>query len=293
MEWKNEHIHWLDILKFAKVFRTYDVINQMAVPTTLDRVYNTLRIGYENNTYNCILNCEDEMYIGAALGLNLGVMRSHFWRPADANTWDPTEYRHRITEVERAINWLLYFAPPMGINETSVSAFGDTLTDSHYCDEKIFAGKYAGKTVKQSAPAVITRGCVSPKVKYEENEKPFIVASRNNTGAYSVAALYRKLGQEEYRTPLAETTLFIDDPNAPIGVFGYHGSVIFEFPSNIFNYRVFMQDLASDTAEEITNLIKIEENKIQIDGEIISRIGKSANKDNDISEPGVVIKLVR
>ena len=293
MEWNNEHIHWLDILKFAKVFRTYDVINQMAVPTTLDRVYNTLRLGYENSTVNCVLNCEDEMYIGAALGLNLGIMRSELCNPAEPEVWDPTEYRNRTTEVCRAMNWITYFAPPMGVNEVAISASEELLTDSHYCNEKIMSGKYNGKTVKQSAPAIITRGCVTPKVKYLENEKPFIIASRNNTGAYSVASLCRKLGQELYRTPLAETTLFVDNPNAPVGVFGYHGSIILEYPFELLNYRVFMQDLASDTAEDITAFIDIIGNQVRINGEIINKVVKFANKDKDISEPGVVIKLVR
>ena len=291
-EWNNEHLHWLSIIRFARVFRTYDVINQLAVPTTLDRVYNTLRLGYENDTANCILNCEDEMYIGAALGLSLGIMRSEKWRPALPDIQDPTEYRNRITEVYRAMNWLLYFAPPMGVNEASVSASEERLTASHNCDDKIFSGKYSGKTVMQSAPAIITRGCVLPRVKYTEDEKPYIIASRNKTGAYSVASLCRKYGQSRYRTPLAETALFIDDPSAVIGVFGYHGSITLEYPLSILNYRVFMQDLALNAAEEITDCADIRDNRIVIDGKIINRIGRSANAGKDISEPGVVIKLV-
>lgn len=292
MEWNNEHSHWLDILRFSKVFRTYDILNQLSIPTTLDRVYNTLRIGYENDTANCVLNCEDEMYIGAVLGLNLGIMRSELWQPLEPEVWDPTKFRYRTTEVNRAMNWLLYFAPPMGVNEATVAASEEWLTESHYCDERIFAGKYTGKTVKQSAPAVITRGCVAPKVKYIESEKPFIIAARNKTGAYSIAALYRKLGQDKYRTPLAETTLFIDNPNAPVGIFGYHDKIILKYPLPVNSYRVFMQDLASDTAEDITKFVDISGNRVLIDGDIISRIGKTANKGKDISEPGVVVKLV-
>ncbi len=293
MDWKDEHIHWLNLVKFSKVFRTYDILNQLSIPTTLDRVYNTLRLAYESDTANCVLNCEDEMYIGAVLGLNLGIMRSKLWRPVDLQTWDPTNFRYRTTEVERALNWLLYFAPPMGVNEVAVSASEELLTESHNCDERIFAGKYTGKTVKQSAPAIIARGCTLPNVEYSEEEKPFIIAARNKTGAYSVAALYRKLGQEEYRTPLAETTMFIDNVDAPIGIFGYHGKLILKYPLSVKNYRILMQDLASDIAEDITQSVEFLDNCILIDGEIINRIGKTANKGEDISEPGVVIKLLR
>lgn len=293
MEWNNEHTHWLNILSFSKVFRTYDVINQLSVPTTLDRVYNTLRLGYENNTSNCVLNCEDEVYIGAVLGLNLGIMRSSLWEPVLPEINDPTQYRNRITEVTRAMHWMMYFAPAMGVNEVHIKACDELLTDSHNCDEKIFSGKYAGKKVLQSAPAVIARGCVLPYVEYLEDEKPFIIASRNKTGAYSVASLYRKTGQNLYRTPLAQTTLFIDTPHTEVGIFGYHGKIILKYPDLINNYRIFMQDLASDNAEDITDQVDISGNRILIDGKIIERIGTSSNKSGDISEPGVVIKLIR
>lgn len=293
MEWNNEHIHWLNILSFSKVFRTYDILNQLSVPTTLDRVYNTLRLAYENDTANCILNCEDEMYIGAVLGMNLGIMRSELWRPALPDIQDPTCFRNRLTEVYRAMHWLLYFAPPMGVNEVVVTASEERLFDSHLYDEKNFGGKYKGKKVIQSAPAIIARGCAMPKVNYLEEEKPFIIASRNKNGAYSIASLYRKIGQNLYRTPRAESTLFVDDPNAPIGVFGYHDKLILKFPILINNYHIYMQDLASDTSEDITQFVDLSGNRILIDGELISRIGKKANKSNDISEPGVVIKLIR
>lgn len=292
MEWDDDHKHWLNVLSFSQVFRTYDVINQLSVPTTLDRVYHLLRLGYENNTANCVLNCEDEMYIGAVLGLNLGIMRSELWRPALPEKQDPTAYRNRITEVYRAMNWLLHFAPVMGVKETAVHACDELLTDSHYCDEKIFSGKYAGKSVKQSAPAIITRGCMLPKVEYREEVKPFIIASRNNSGAYAVASLYRKTGQNTYYTPLADITLFVDSPSSPVGIFGTHGSITLKYPVAVGNRRIYIQDLASDTAEDVTNLVDIAGNRISINGELISRIGTTANKRNDISEAGVVVKLL-
>lgn len=292
MEWNNDHLHWLDVMSFSQVFRTYDVINHFAVPTTLDRVYHLLRMGYESQTSNCVLNCEDEMYIGAALGLNLGIMRSKLWRPAMPETQDPTGYRSRITEVYRAMNWLLHFAPVMGINEAPVFASNELLTDSHYCDDKIFSGRYAGKTVRQSAPSVIARGCMLPEVSCREAVKPYIIASRNRTGAYSLASLCRKTDKDTYRTPLADTEMFIDSADAPIGIFGYHGSVTLKYPIKLGAKKVFMQDLNSDEAEDITSLVEISGNKLVISGELITKIGTAANFKRDNSEPGVVIKLV-
>ncbi len=63
--------------EFAEVFRTYDVTNQLSIPSTLERVSEYLK--FEGNSPT-ILNCEDEPYIAAALGCVAGIMRF----PADA-----------------------------------------------------------------------------------------------------------------------------------------------------------------------------------------------------------------
>ena len=52
-----------------------------------------------------------------------------------------------------------------------------------------------------------------------------------------------------------------------------------------------MQDLADDRAFDVTDLVTLAENQIVIPGELISRIGTSAQPVEDTSEPGVVIHL--
>ena len=292
-EWDNEHLHWAKIMSFSKVFRTYDVINQMSVPTTLDRVYEMLRLGWQNDGANCTLNCEDELYLGAAFGLNLGIMRSKLWNPVSAERRDPTGYRLRTTEAQRAMNWLLHFAPVMGVKEAPVYASEEILFDSHKCEPQIFSNKYKGKNIRQGAPAVISRGCTLPEIKYREALKPFIALSRNKSGAYALASFYRKTGQNEYRTPLADTVLAIDDISAPTAVFGYHGSVTLKYPVSVSHMKVYIQDLAGDTALDITDRVKFSDNRITVDGSIIAKAGTSANPAGDRSEPGAVIRLIR
>ena len=52
-----------------------------------------------------------------------------------------------------------------------------------------------------------------------------------------------------------------------------------------------MQDLASSTAFDVTSKVKILDNKVIINGKLISKIGMSAQPKTDTSEPGTLIKF--
>ena len=53
-----------------------------------------------------------------------------------------------------------------------------------------------------------------------------------------------------------------------------------------------MQDLASNTAFNVTKDVQLKDGKVIISGELISRIGTSEQPDGDTSEPGVIVKLI-
>ncbi len=55
---------------------------------------------------------------------------------------------------------------------------------------------------------------------------------------------------------------------------------------------MFMQDIAGDSACDITEDVIIENGKITIPGELIHFIGTSVQLCGDTSEPGCVIKLI-
>ena len=50
-----------------------------------------------------------------------------------------------------------------------------------------------------------------------------------------------------------------------------------------------MQDLADDCSYDITEDISIQDHQITIPGNLISKIGTSAQPEGDTSEPGVLI----
>ncbi len=140
-----------------------------------------------------------------------------------------------------------------------------------------------------SAPSRIARGCKLPEVFGDGDNVPYVIASKNPNGVFSIATLGRALGRS-YGIPL--TTVAIDAGDSDtIGAFGDYEKLIIN--TNISDIKtVLMQDLADDVAFDITDNIEIKENKIIINGSIIRKIGTSSQPDHDTSEPGVVIKII-
>lgn len=63
------------VAQFSDILRTYDVTAYFSIPTTLDRVAQILAEFSEKPGPSCIINCEDEPYIAAALGTAMGILR--------------------------------------------------------------------------------------------------------------------------------------------------------------------------------------------------------------------------
>ena len=147
------------------------------------------------------------------------------------------------------------------------------------------------KSLTKTATARISRRCSLPEVMPDTNGNvPFIVAAKNPTGAFSIVTAGRTIGRD-YFIPKCDISAEIGNCDT-IGVFGEYGTLTL---STSFDKicRVLMQDLASDTAYDITDLVTFSGSKLTIPGELIEKIGTSAQPKGDTSEPGVVIKLVR
>ena len=55
--------------------------------------------------------------------------------------------------------------------------------------------------------------------------------------------------------------------------------------------RVLAQDLAGDTPQDITRLVRVSGTRVTIPGTVIDRIGRSAATPGDKSDPGLVLVL--
>lgn len=77
----------------------------------------------------------------------------------------------------------------------------------------------------------------------------------------------------------------------PIGVFGKYKKLILNFKNLRGHITVYAQDLAANKAINITQDVEIQNNSLILPGELIEKIGTEANRTDDLSEPGLVLKI--
>ena len=75
-----------------------------------------------------------------------------------------------------------------------------------------------------------------------------------------------------------------------VGVFGEYNSLTLNMQKNGIK-TVLMQDIAADTAYDVSADVKISDGKIAISGELIERICKQSQSEGDTSEPGIAVRL--
>jgi hypothetical protein len=283
----------VDLLSFTNVLRTYDVLLQLSVPTTLDRVAQLLKSRPVSATgVGGLLLCEDEVYIGAALGCAMGIMRSQWWRTYPDREYDPYHLRNRVDEAVRAVRWQR-LAPAFPAWQTEVHLDDRVLTDDWYFKEgETGADWLAGQDTHQGAPARVSRGMPLPEVK-AEGELPYVIASRHPNGAISVATLPRASKGKGIHTPLADITIAIDAGGSPVGVFGQFRSLGLRLSHELGSRRLWAQDLAGDVSTDITQQVDLKGRTLILPGNLINRVGRFTASPGDISNPGIVLKLLQ
>jgi len=283
------------LLEFSDVLRLYDVTPPLSIPTTLDRLAHVLKEAKSSENAKHLINCEDEVYLAAALGCTMGVMRYSLsgLRPGeDLDLFDigTRQVKKRMDEVIRAVRWHR-IASPFGVGKTTVYIDKKNLYDSwNFKEGETWHIESIGKTIKQKAPARVSRGIKLPIVDII-GEPPYIVACKNPNGAISIATLARTSPEKGYFHPKAEISLDIDSISDPIGIFGYYKELSLNFNDLTDIKSIWAQDLVAHEAFEISNEIQILEDKLIIPGNIIEKHGLSASSKNDCSDPGILISL--
>lgn len=301
-----EHAMVKDIIAHSDTFRTYDVPGIMSIPMTMHKLYELAGIKKTENGYKGLINCEDEVYIGAAGGYAFGVMRHPNAGSFTDGRPDPSfpalhrNIKTKITEITRAARWHR-IAPAFGADGTPVNVDENKLADSWlfidreaemegwWYNEDQLKDNFEGDLLTKTATARISRGCSLPEVMPDTNGNvPFIVAAKNPTGAFSIVTAGRTMGRD-YFIPKCDISAEIGNCDT-IGVFGEYGMLTL---STSFDKicRVLMQDLADDCAYDITELVSFSAGKVTLPGELIHDIGTTAQPEDDTSEPGVVIRI--
>lgn len=277
------------LAEVAQVFRTGETTGHLSIATTLDRVAALLVSSTERPNQPCLLNCEDEPYLGAVLGCTLGITRHPAWADPRGRGYNPRELHRRMDEVTRAVRWQR-MAPPFaaGLGRTN---FDDArLADSWMFQEgESRAYWLAGKTVPQSAPARVARNMALPQV--GGPERPFVVASLHPNDSVAVATLPRVEAGRGFYYPLADVTLTLEALRPLVAVFGRYRSLTLQTPGLGKAPRILAQDLAGETPRDITARVAVTATEVVIPGEVLHEVGLEAGSAGDISDPGLVLRL--
>lgn len=283
----------VEIAKVSHVLRTYDITQQLSIPTTLDRVTQVLH-DLSGSDADVIINCEDEPYIAAALGCAIGMMRHPDMIYKDGFDYDPFHFKYRTDEVLRAVRWHR-IAPAWGAGASRVNLDTVIFKDSWlFKPGDAWATWVTGRVVVQAAPARVARGLALPEV-MADGDSPYVICSRHPNGAVAIASLPRVSETKQIYFPKADVILHLDDPYIPIGIFGQYRSLRIEFdqPFDSADLRILGQDLASESAVDITSQIGIFPTYIFIPGDVISKTGLLASTRGDLSEPGMVLQITK
>ncbi len=296
-----------DIIPKIDVYRTYDVPAIFSIPMTMQKLAEFSTVGKTEEGALGLVNCEDEVYVAAAGGFAMGIMRHSYEGALPDGRADmsfPAIHRNLKTKMYEVIRAARFhrIAPAFGVDADGVTLDSAVLRDTwrfENRDEEIEAWWFqmpavkehlCGDTVMHTAPARFSRNAALPAVVPDEKGNvPYIVAAKNPNGVFSVATLGRTT-EREYWIPKCHVTVKSGDAQT-IGVFGEYAYLTLDTAFSAVK-TILMQDLASDAAYDITSDVCMENNRIKISGELIQKIGTEAQPVGDTSEAGVVIRLV-
>jgi hypothetical protein len=279
----------------AAVYRTYDVENIIAAPTTVARIAHLLHVAPKNSP--TLINCEDEPYIAAGTGSAIGVMRHPFTGPLPNGRQDfvfppvGRDLKRRLDEVVRGVNWHRIARPiPLGSDGARVDDNELTDTWTLNTDETWMKFRPGDRRIAK-APARIARGGLSlPEVEVDLGQTiPYVLASRSQNGPVAIAVIGRTLDRS-YVTPKARVTQDVGHADT-IGVFGAFGKLTLRFDQPLGQCQILAQDLAGSQSVDITPEVSIDGNALALDGVLISKIGLAAASHDDLSEPGLVMVI--
>ena len=261
------------IMEKSHVLRLYDTSEELGIPSALDRASQMFRT-FSNTGSKCIINCENQAHMGAALGCALGILAI------------PNKERNQYRKFERALMWHR-IAPPMGAGKNDCVLSDEYLSDSWMMKSAFDWFDYINNTiVTQKAPAITANNMPLPFVTGSAENVPYVLASRHENGSYAIATLPRK-NQEGSYFPKTRVTLPIEGKNLRLGVFGLYEQLTLIFSDNYKISNLYIQDLASNDVRDITSFVTIECGKITISGNIFEDIC-DYNGDFD-DTPGAVL----
>lgn len=276
------------VLPVSDYLRTYDVVHELKYASTVDRASICLEAAAGIDGRCAVLNIEDTALIGAGLGCAVGVMRHELEKRRKYLPLPPRP----VYESECVLRWQR-IAPPFAANIGRLYVSGERLKDVWHCPRR---AKNLWPDVEEgdyyvSAPAAVSRNMPLPQVD-ADGEKPFVVCSVHpDTGALCVAVTPRTTGGEIDITPPADIRVRGGSVCAPIGVFGSFDSLTVDFDEPTDGYEIYAQNLASDSALNVTRFIARSGASLTVPGKLMFEVGCPEGDKKAI--PAIMLKLVK
>lgn len=270
------------LLRCSDFLRAYDVVPEFRYTTMFGR---TAEILVHSPGGKGIINIEDPVQIGAALGCSLGIMR----HPLEEKRAVRQTLVTPVRDAERALRWQR-IAPPFGVEESGFAISEQMVTDHwDYPVSEAEQWPYlGGRSIEQDSPAAISRGMALPQVE-TDGPVPLVGASIHPNGALAVGSFPRTVGAQLNRACPADVSLRGAGADVPMGVFGFFRSLTIAMDRPPVG-RLYAQDLAGDEAVDITDEVKCEGCTMTIPGTLIERVGLMNARDRAYETPGLVIQ---
>ena len=277
---------WYEILEQAEIFRTYDVLPQFSQVSTVERVVSAMKQCPDSKA---VINCEDEVYLGAVLGCNLGIMRSGLCKEIPVYRFDPQNYSRRLDEVVRAVNWQK-LAPAFPIRDGKIVASDFMERETYYFQSgEIWKEEYIGKEIYQECPGIIARNMELPELYYYEDRRPIVAVATHPNGAISAVSLPRGDGRGNYETPKTGIVLKDIQCGKPIGIFGHWEKITFVGTEAFAGREIWVEDLKDGAGIDITMQVSVVGNRVEIDSDVLQQLAQSMK--TDLSEPGMLFYI--
>lgn len=248
--WNKNQKKYIDkVNQISEVFRSYDVTEELSSTTTL------ARLAYLLKQQHSIINCEDEVYMGAILGCSLGIERNKMC--IEVNIAPKTSFHYRSNETLAALRYRR-ISPCFAKGKLQISK--ETFLDEFLFDS-YWSPSVDHQLVKQLCPARVARNTKLPKV-MKIKEVPYVVCCKDFNHNYAIGT-FKRLNHEEDEKYAINVSIEIDEIVNHIAVFSNHIQTLkIAFPSNIIVKKFILIDLIHNTQIDVTKKIKVKNQKM-------------------------------
>ncbi|MDR1464870.1 MAG: hypothetical protein LBJ11_06180, partial [Oscillospiraceae bacterium] len=289
-------------LGYSDVLRTYDVLHPLSIPTTLSRVSALLtHTPAPAASAAGLINAEDEVTLCAALGLTMGIMRydaGDFYGPqGDGLSDGPRAHFHasrnpyrQLAEAVRAVRWQ-ETAPAFPVSLGTAAAAGENEDRWRFVPGETWLPFERKPFVAQAAPRIVARACPLPELRHAPDAPPYLLASRNPSGALSIAALGRVTPERGYFASPAQVRWAAGPLSGSVGIFGRFARLDLCFDRPLDGLRVTAVNLLNGARRDITPHVRLCGPVLSLPGELLARDGTEGQAPGDLSEPGLMLEI--